>query len=86
MEVDAGGAAFGGLTHLLWWDPSVRAVLVTPVTPASLSADVEAARQAIDLTGSDALLLVTSPPATYLVPHLVVADLGAEPGQQESCS
>ena len=72
MEVDAGGAAVDGLTHLLWWDPSVRAVLVSPVTPASMAADVAAARRAIDLTGSDALL--------------VVADLGAEPGQQESCS
>ena len=66
MEVDAGGAAVDGLTHLLWWDPSVRAVLVSPVTPASMAADVAAARRAIDLTGSDALL--------------VVADLGAETG------
>ena len=33
MEVDAGGAAVDGLTHLLWWDPSVRAVLVEPGHP-----------------------------------------------------
>ena len=73
IEVDAGGAALGALTHLLWWDPSVRAVLgLVPVTPASMTADVAAARQAIDLTGSDALL--------------VVADLVPERVQQESSS
>jgi hypothetical protein len=58
IEVDAAGAGLGGLTHLLWWDPSVCAVLVVPLTPASINVDVGAARQAIDLTGSDALLVV----------------------------
>jgi hypothetical protein len=47
----------GALTHLLWWAPSVRAVLVT----ADAVAAVEDVRRAIDLTGSDALLLVDAP-------------------------
>jgi hypothetical protein len=47
----------GALTHLLWWAPSVRAVLVTGGA-TGLAPDVEDVRRVIGLTGSDALLLV----------------------------
>jgi hypothetical protein len=47
-------AEVGALTHLLWWAPSVRAVYVA----ADDTTDVEDVRRAIELTGSDALLMV----------------------------
>jgi hypothetical protein len=56
--VVGGGAEPGALRHLLWWDPSVRAVLVAPDATPGVAAAVEDARRAIELTGSDALLLV----------------------------
>src|SRR4051812_8886719 len=46
--------AAGALMHLLWWDPAIRAVLVLggPGTAC------DEAGRALELTGSDALLLV----------------------------
>ncbi len=50
----------GGLTHLLWWDPSVRVVLVEHDEPGTdITAYVDQVRTAIELTGSDAQLLVS---------------------------
>ena len=50
----------GGLAHLLWWDASVRAVLVERAgTDADYEAYVDDVRRAIELTGSDAELLVS---------------------------
>jgi hypothetical protein len=58
VKAGPGGAAgLGGLMHLLWWDPSVRAVLVAPdETSTGPSVSVEDVRRAIELTGSDAVL------------------------------
>jgi aspartate aminotransferase-like enzyme len=52
-----GTAGLGGLMHLLWWDPSVRAVVV-PSEPTSTgpSVDIDDVRRAIELTGSAAVL------------------------------
>jgi hypothetical protein len=54
----------GGLAQLLWWDPSVRFVLVERDDTADVGTDywsyVADVRSAIELTGSDALLLVPS--------------------------
>ena len=52
LTTSAEDPELGGLMHLLWWDPSVRAVLVEDET------EVDQVRRAIELTGSDALLLV----------------------------
>ena len=48
--------SLGGLTQLLWWDPSVRIVLVA----GDEHAYVDDVRRAIELTGSDALLVDAS--------------------------
>jgi hypothetical protein len=56
-----GSGSPDGLAHLLWWDTSVRAVLVErDETGADYDAYVDEVRAAIELTGSDALLLVSS--------------------------
>ena len=53
--------SLGGLAHLLWWDPSVRAVLVQrDEAGGDHTAYVDQVRHAIELTGSDAVLLVSS--------------------------
>jgi hypothetical protein len=52
LTTSAEDPELGGLMHLLWWDPSVRAVLVEDET------ELDQVRRAIELTGSDALLLV----------------------------
>jgi hypothetical protein len=44
----------GALTHLLWWDPAIRAVLVL----GGPGTECDEAGRALELTGSDALLLV----------------------------
>lgn len=52
LTTSAEDPELGGLMHLLWWDPSVRAVLVEDET------EVDQVRRAIELTGSDAVVLV----------------------------
>ena len=52
LTTSAEDPELGGLMHLLWCDPSVRAVLLEDDT------EVDQVRRAIELTGSDALLLV----------------------------
>ena len=52
LTTSAEDPELGGLMHLLWWGPSVRAVLVEDDT------EVDQVRRAIELTGSEALLLV----------------------------
>lgn len=51
------------LVHLLWWAPSVRAVIVDQTAHEDEDEDgsTEAIRRAIELSGSDALLLVDAP-------------------------
>ena len=57
----AGTGSLGGLTQLLWWDPSVRIVLVARnETSSGSTAYVDDVRRAIELTGSDALLVDAS--------------------------
>lgn len=60
FDVPAGeGPSLGELTHLLWWDASVKAVFVArDETSTGLTADVDEVRRVMDLTGTDALLLV----------------------------
>ena len=73
----------GGLMHLLWWNPSVSAVLVSD------EAEVDHVRRAIELTGSDALLLIdaSTPHRLRTVEQdtrsadLVVAALGCGAGR-----
>jgi aspartate aminotransferase-like enzyme len=61
-----GAAGLGGLLHLLWWDPSVRAVLVAgDETTNGPAVDVDEVRRAIELTGSDAVLFEGTPPSSY---------------------
>jgi alanine-glyoxylate transaminase/serine-glyoxylate transaminase/serine-pyruvate transaminase len=53
------GPSLGHLMHLLWWDPSVKAVFVVrDETSTGVASDLAEVRRAIDLTGSSALLLV----------------------------
>ena len=53
--------AAGALAHLLWWDPTIRAVLVPgEATATSDAGDPEEVRRVLELTGSDALLLVAA--------------------------
>jgi hypothetical protein len=59
LDVFADGCPVAALTHLLWVDPSVRAVLVAGEAAAA-GACVEEIREAMALTGSSALLLVDS--------------------------
>jgi hypothetical protein len=67
VEAGPGGAAgLGGLMHLLWWDPSVRAVLVASDERTNApSVDVSEVRRAMELTGSDAVLFDGMPPSSY---------------------
>ena len=51
------GCPVAALTNLLWWDPSVRAVLVAGDARAAGTC-IEEIREAMVLTGSTALLLV----------------------------
>ena len=47
------------LMHLLWWDPSIRAVVVVrDETSTGATCDPADVREVLELTGSDALLLV----------------------------
>ncbi len=59
-----GSGSSHGLAHLLWWDASVRAVLVErdghDCTDARYEAYVDQVRRTIELTGSDAALLVSA--------------------------
>ncbi len=60
-----GASTLGGLTHLLWMDASVRAVLVERSGTKDSSGEpefgeyVDQVRHAIELTGSGAALLVS---------------------------
>ena len=60
IDVPVGeGPSLEELTHLLWWDASIKAVFVArDETSTGITADVHEVRRVMDLTGSDALLLV----------------------------
>jgi aspartate aminotransferase-like enzyme len=60
IDVSPGeGPALEELTHLLWWDVSIRAVFVArDETSTGIRADVGEVRRVMDLAGSEALLLV----------------------------
>lgn len=60
IDVPVGeGPSLEELTHLLWWDASIKAVFVArDETSTGVAADVCDVRRVMDLTGSDALLLV----------------------------
>jgi aspartate aminotransferase-like enzyme len=60
IDVAAGeGPSLGELTHLLWWDASIKAVFVArDETSTGITADPGEVRRVMELTGSDALLLV----------------------------
>ena len=78
LTTSAEDPELGGLMHLLWWDPSVRAVLVEGET------EVDQVRRAIELTRSEAVLLVDASTSSRLrrleqdarSADLVVAALG----------
>lgn len=54
----------GALTHLLWWSPSVAAVIVEPdASGVDMDDRVQLVRRAIETAGSDALVLVAAPGA-----------------------
>ncbi len=57
LDVREEGCPVAALTHLLWWDTTVRAVLVAGDARAAGTC-VDAVRDAMVLTGSTALLLV----------------------------
>jgi alanine-glyoxylate transaminase/serine-glyoxylate transaminase/serine-pyruvate transaminase len=60
IDVPVGeGPSLEELTHLLWWDASIKAVFVArDETSTGITANVCEVRRVMDLTGSDALLLV----------------------------
>lgn len=64
--------SLGGLIHRLWWDPSVRAVLVVRDETSPVATDLDEVRRAVELSGSGALLLVDSCGS-----HRLAADTGA---------
>jgi hypothetical protein len=59
LDVRQEGCPVAALTNLLWWDTSVRAVLVAGDARATGTC-VDAVREAMVITGSTALLLVDS--------------------------
>jgi aspartate aminotransferase-like enzyme len=63
-DVEPGeGAPVEWFCHLLWWDPSIAAILVAQEESSTgVRTDIGAVRRAIDRSGSDALLLVDTTP------------------------
>jgi hypothetical protein len=85
----------GGLTHLLWWDPSIAAVVVPrDEAEGGTPTDLDDVRRAIELTGSEALLLVDAGSRGGLdglerdahVADLVAASAGGRRPHQEPAS
>jgi aspartate aminotransferase-like enzyme len=94
IDVSAGaGPSLDGLTHLLWWDSSIKAVFVArDETSTGVMADVGEVRCVMDLAGSDALLLVDCAASwgpdemqrEVWSADLVVTDLGTPGGDPHS--